>query len=202
MLRVFRWCASLQSTNRTGPSRPCTPLPQLLPPPPSPPPPPTTTITIPPWDRNQAHSSIQKAANIAGLGSNLRLIPTREWSDKNKEGTGRQDSRAGGDEHDQQCYTVDAADLSEAMRNDLKAGLTPVFVSANVGSTNTCAVDPVRAMGEACRRCVRVCLRQKVRVGWLLSSFCVVRFAVLLGTAVVAAAGVADLLLSLTVSCM
>ncbi|CAM9650065.1 unnamed protein product, partial [Hapterophycus canaliculatus] len=83
---------------------------------------------------DQAHSSIQKAANIAGLGSKLRLIPTRHDA-----------------QQEQQCYAVDAADLSEAMREDLQAGLTPMFVSANVGSTNTCAVDPVRALGEACR---------------------------------------------------
>lgn len=79
---------------------------------------------------------MQKAANIAGLGSNLRLISTR-----------------GSCEDGQQCYTLDAGELSEAMREDEAAGLTPVFVSANVGSTNTCAVDPVRSLGEACRRC-------------------------------------------------
>ncbi|CAM9654577.1 unnamed protein product [Ectocarpus sp. 6 AP-2014] len=83
---------------------------------------------------DQAHSSVQKAANIAGLGSNLRLIPTR-----------------GSGEDGQRCYTLDAGELSEAMRKDEAAGLTPVFVSANVGSTNTCAVDPVRSLGEACR---------------------------------------------------
>ncbi|CAM9528472.1 unnamed protein product [Ectocarpus fasciculatus] len=83
---------------------------------------------------DQAHSSVQKAANIAGLGSNLRLIPTR-----------------GSGEDSQRCYTLDSAELSEAMREDAAAGLTPVFVSANVGSTNTCAVDPVRSLGEACR---------------------------------------------------
>ncbi|CAM9771919.1 unnamed protein product, partial [Ectocarpus sp. 13 AM-2016] len=86
------------------------------------------------YTSDQAHSSVQKAANIAGLGSNLRLIPTR-----------------GSDEDGQRCYTLDAAELSEAMREDEAAGLTPVFVSANVGSTNTCAVDPVRSLGEACR---------------------------------------------------
>lgn len=85
---------------------------------------------------------MQKAANIAGLGSNVRLIPTR--------GSG------GEGEKQQQQYTLDPADLSDAMREDAAAGLTPVFVSANVGSTNTCAVDPVRALGEACRKYVCV----------------------------------------------
>lgn len=47
---------------------------------------------------------------------------------------------------------LDAADLAAAMKEDIAAGLTPVFVNANVGSTNSCAVDPVRAIAEICRR--------------------------------------------------
>lgn len=79
---------------------------------------------------------MQKAANIAGLGSNVRMIATR--------GEG---GKAGGS-----AYALDAADLAAAMREDVADGLTPVFVNANVGSTNSCAVDPVLAMGEVCRR--------------------------------------------------
>lgn len=95
--------------------------------------------------RRQAHSSVQKAANIAGLGSNLRLIPTSTST----RGGGEEGEEGGGGQ--QRCYTLDAEALADAMREDAAAGLTPVFVSANVGSTNTCAVDPVRALGEACR---------------------------------------------------
>ncbi|CAN0502638.1 unnamed protein product [Ectocarpus sp. 8 AP-2014] len=85
---------------------------------------------------DQAHSSLQKAANIAGLGSNLRLIPTHG----NVEGEERQ------------SYALDPEELAEAMRRDAAAGLTPTFVNANVGTTNTCAVDSVRALGDVCRR--------------------------------------------------
>ena len=79
---------------------------------------------------------MQKAANIAGLGGNMRLIPTRR-------GRGAANDNA---------YAMDADDLAAAMRKDVVAGLAPVFVSANVGSTNSCAVDPVIAIGEVCRR--------------------------------------------------
>lgn len=78
---------------------------------------------------------MQKAANIAGLGANLRLIPTREEGDA-----------------DNEPFALDAKDLATVLHGDMAQGLTPILVSANVGSTNTCAVDPVRALGEACRR--------------------------------------------------
>ncbi|CAN0365273.1 unnamed protein product, partial [Scytosiphon promiscuus] len=54
--------------------------------------------------------------------------------------------------YNRQGYAVDAAELSEAMRKDREAGLTPMFVCANVGSTNTCAVDSLVELGDACRR--------------------------------------------------
>ena len=79
----------------------------------------------------QAHSSVQKAANIAGLGANMRLIPA----------SGRRGSA------DDNAYAVDPADLAAAMKKDVAAGLTPVFVTASVGSTNSCAIDPVLAIG-------------------------------------------------------
>ncbi len=82
---------------------------------------------------------------MAGLGSNLRLIPTRGDGDGDSGGSEEEGEERG-------RYALDAGDLAEAMREDAAAGLTPVFVCANVGSTNTCAIDPVRAVGEACRR--------------------------------------------------
>ena len=84
----------------------------------------------------QAHSSVQKAANIAGLGVNMRLIPAR----------GR------GGEASDNAYALDPADLAAAMKEDVAAGLTPMFVTASVGSTNSCAIDPVLAIGKICRR--------------------------------------------------
>lgn len=109
----------------------------------------------------QAHSSVQKAANIAGLGDNLRLIPTTapptpdSPTSKSSIGAAIKDKlgwawRRG---QNQGCpYGLDAEDLAEAMQLDRRKGFTPVFVSANVGSTNSCAVDPVRAIADVCRR--------------------------------------------------
>ncbi|CAM9098095.1 unnamed protein product [Laminaria digitata] len=87
------------------------------------------------YTSDQAHSSVQKAANIAGLGGNVRLVPTR----------------GGGGAAEDDGYALDVADLAAAMREDVAGGLTPVFVNANVGSTNSCAIDPVIAIGEICR---------------------------------------------------
>ena len=78
---------------------------------------------------------MQKAANIAGLEANIRLIPT-----------------PGGRQSEKDPFALDADDLVAAMAKDLADGLTPIFVAANVGSTNTCAIDPVRSLAEGCRR--------------------------------------------------
>ena len=59
-------------------------------------------------------------------------------------------------------YALDAADLAAAMGEDVAAGLAPVFVTANVGSTNSCAVDSVIAIGEICRRWRRTPCRSSV----------------------------------------
>ena len=75
----------------------------------------------------QAHSSVEKAVRIAGLGSgSLRLIETDE----------RHRMRPGA--------------LASAMAEDLRAGLTPAFVCATVGTTSSLAVDPVAEIAAAC----------------------------------------------------
>jgi aromatic-L-amino-acid decarboxylase len=75
----------------------------------------------------QAHSSIQKGANIAGYG-HVRLVDVGE------------------------DYAMDVAALETAIAADLAAGLTPAFVCSAVGTTGTTAVDPVRRTGEVARR--------------------------------------------------
>jgi aromatic-L-amino-acid/L-tryptophan decarboxylase len=78
----------------------------------------------------QAHSSIEKAARIAGIGSdNLRLVDV--------------DART-------QRMRVD--ELERLMAADVADGRVPFFVAATVGTTSTTAVDPVREIGEVCRR--------------------------------------------------
>ena len=76
-----------------------------------------------------AHSSVEKAVKIAGLGrAGLRLVEV--------------DAR--------HAMRIDA--LEAAIAADRAAGATPAMVSATVGTTSSGAVDPVRAIGEVCRR--------------------------------------------------
>ncbi len=75
----------------------------------------------------QTHSSLEKAAMIAGIGTeNLRLIEVDEKFAMKPEALGRQ---------------------IEADRN---AGLTPCFVCATVGTTSSNAMDPVGAIADVC----------------------------------------------------
>jgi aromatic-L-amino-acid/L-tryptophan decarboxylase len=75
----------------------------------------------------QTHSSLDKAMKIAGMGSdNLRHIPV----DGN--------------------FAMRADALAEQVAADIKAGLVPCFVCATVGTTSSCAVDPVREIARVC----------------------------------------------------
>lgn len=82
----------------------------------------------------QAHSSVVKAAMIAGLAAHpedrrrVRLIDT-----------------------DAQ-FNMDPALLSRQMAADDDAGLVPFYVCATVGTTSTTAVDPLPAIGPICRQ--------------------------------------------------
>src|SRR5262249_1043961 len=77
----------------------------------------------------QAHSSVDKAAMLAGLGrSHLRAIPT--------------------DEH--HAMRPDA--LAAAIAPDLAAGLRPCAIVATTGTTNTTAFDPIEAIAEIAAR--------------------------------------------------
>jgi aromatic-L-amino-acid decarboxylase len=78
---------------------------------------------------SQAHSSVEKAVGIAGLGRRqLRLIEV------------------------DRAYALRPDVLDAAMTADRAAGLTPCFVTAVVGSTSSTAMDPVPAIAEVCRR--------------------------------------------------
>jgi aromatic-L-amino-acid/L-tryptophan decarboxylase len=77
----------------------------------------------------QTHSSLQKAAMISGIGvDNLRAI----------------------DVDDKFAMRTDA--LAQQIEADRRAGLTPFFVCATVGTTSSNAMDPVAAIGEVCRK--------------------------------------------------
>jgi aromatic-L-amino-acid/L-tryptophan decarboxylase len=76
----------------------------------------------------QAHSSIEKAVKIAGLGrKNLRLIEV--------------------DEH----FALRPDALAMQIEQDRQAGLLPFFVCATVGTTASNAIDPLPEIGRLCR---------------------------------------------------
>jgi len=77
---------------------------------------------------SQAHSSIEKAMQIAGLGrGNLRLIEVDD------------------------TFAIQPAALARQIENDRRAGLTPCFVCATVGTTSSNAMDPLPEIGPICR---------------------------------------------------
>ncbi len=80
------------------------------------------------YTSGQAHSSVEKAVKIAGIGSqHLRLIAV------DKDFAMRPDA------------------LAQQIAADRAAGLVPSFVCATVGTTSSNAMDPLRAIGEICR---------------------------------------------------
>src|SRR5436190_848731 len=80
------------------------------------------------YTSSQAHSSIEKDVQIAGLGrENLRMIEV----DKN--------------------FAMRADVLSRQIEQDRRAGLLPCFVCATVGTTSSNAIDPVPEIGRVCR---------------------------------------------------
>jgi aromatic-L-amino-acid decarboxylase len=77
----------------------------------------------------EAHSSVEKDVKIAGFGKeNLRSIPTDE------------------------NFALIPARLEEAVLEDKRRGLQPCCVVATVGTTSSTAVDPLRPIGQVCRR--------------------------------------------------
>jgi aromatic-L-amino-acid/L-tryptophan decarboxylase len=77
----------------------------------------------------QAHSSIEKAAIVLGVGQDgFRAIPTDD------------------------AFRMDAVALARAIEEDRRAGWTPFAVTATVGTTSTTSVDPVRPIADVCER--------------------------------------------------
>ncbi|HOB76792.1 MAG TPA: pyridoxal-dependent decarboxylase [Phycisphaerae bacterium] len=80
------------------------------------------------YTSTQAHSSVEKAVRVAGLGSrNLRLIEVDEQ------------------------FAMRPDRLAAAVAADRAAGLRPCFVAATVGTTSSTAVDPLPEIGRFCR---------------------------------------------------
>jgi aromatic-L-amino-acid/L-tryptophan decarboxylase len=81
------------------------------------------------YTSSQAHSSIEKAAKIAGIGAkNLRLIEVDEK------------------------FAMKSEALSRQIAEDKRAGLVPCFVCATAGTTSSNAFDPLPAIGAICQQ--------------------------------------------------
>jgi aromatic-L-amino-acid decarboxylase len=77
----------------------------------------------------QAHSSVEKAVKIAGLGrKNLRLIDVDE------------------------SFALRPDALAKQIEADKKNGLVPCFVCATIGTTSSNAIDPLLDIGRICRK--------------------------------------------------
>ncbi|MEM7020841.1 MAG: aminotransferase class I/II-fold pyridoxal phosphate-dependent enzyme, partial [Pseudomonadota bacterium] len=81
------------------------------------------------YTSTQTHSSVEKAAKIAGIGrQNLRLIDTDE------------------------TFAMKPEALADAIAKDKANGYLPAFVCATIGTTSSTAIDPLPAIGEICQR--------------------------------------------------
>lgn len=81
------------------------------------------------YTSEEAHSSIEKGAKIAGFGSeNIRYIPTDE------------------------AFAMIPEELERAIVEDKNQGLHPACVVATMGTTSSTAIDPLASIGKICRR--------------------------------------------------
>ncbi|GAA5107439.1 pyridoxal-dependent decarboxylase [Haloechinothrix salitolerans] len=77
---------------------------------------------------SQTHSSLEKAAIIAGVAKeNVRIVDV-----------------------DPDPLAMRPGHLAELIAQDLRDGYTPTMVCATIGTTSTTAIDPVRRIGELC----------------------------------------------------
>lgn len=79
---------------------------------------------------SQTHSSLEKAAKIAGISAeDVRTVDV-----------------------DPATLAMRPEHLEALLEQDLAAGATPSMVCATIGTTSTTAIDPIRGIGEICRR--------------------------------------------------
>ena len=81
------------------------------------------------YTSSQAHSSLEKAAQVAGIGrQNLRLIEVDE------------------------AFAMRPDALARQIEQDRAQGLTPFFVCATAGTTSSNAIDPLAEIGPICHQ--------------------------------------------------
>ena len=78
---------------------------------------------------SQTHSSVEKAAGIAGIGRK-NVVKIKVKPD----------------------YSIDTGALKSAIEKDISSGNRPCCVIATLGTTGTTAVDSLRETGEICRQ--------------------------------------------------
>jgi aromatic-L-amino-acid decarboxylase len=77
----------------------------------------------------QTHSSVEKGAGVAGFGrDNMVRVEVRN------------------------DFSIDPEALERAIEKDIAAGYIPCCAVATMGTTGTTAVDPLRPVGEICRK--------------------------------------------------
>jgi aromatic-L-amino-acid decarboxylase len=76
---------------------------------------------------DQAHSCVQKAAMVAGI-INVRVLPTQPEEE----------------------YALNPSLLGTAIQKDLQDGLIPFWAASTIGTTSSCAVDPVSDLADVC----------------------------------------------------
>lgn len=82
------------------------------------------------YTSDQAHSSVEKAVKIIGLGrESLRLIKS-----------------------DPVTFGMDIAHLEHMIANDIAKGNQPCFVCATMGTTSSLAMDPIKQISDVCRK--------------------------------------------------
>lgn len=87
----------------------------------------TDRLTV--YTSEQTHSATEKGAKIAGIGrTNLRKIPVDEK------------------------FALRPEELARAIEEDIANGFKPCCVVASLGGTGVGSIDPLRAIGEICRR--------------------------------------------------
>jgi aromatic-L-amino-acid decarboxylase len=87
----------------------------------------TERLTV--YCSTETHSSIEKDAKVAGIGrANVRKVPVDER------------------------FAMRPDALDAAIAADRAAGALPICVVATLGTTGVGAMDPLRAIGEVCRR--------------------------------------------------
>jgi len=81
------------------------------------------------YTSSESHNSVQRAVELLGLGAeSLAAIPVRD------------------------DFTIDVVALETRIAEDREAGRVPCCVSANAGTVNTGAIDPLAALADLCER--------------------------------------------------